>query len=212
MTARPLRVCFVCTGNICRSPTAEMVLRAMLSRAGLGDRVLADSAGTGPWHAGKEMDPRARETLLRHGYQPAPHVARQFQPADFGDRDLVLALDAGHLSRLGQLALAAEDPTEAVASISLLRRYDRVAAAAGDLDVPDPYYDDEQVFEDVLTLIEQACAGLLAALQPELAEREPELAALQPELAPPEPKLEVASQLAAPLADHQRTDSLSVER
>jgi protein-tyrosine phosphatase len=165
MSRRPVRICFVCTGNICRSPTAEVVFTALLGQADLAEQFVVDSAGTGPWHAGKDMDPRARQTLLRHGYQAAPHVARQFQPADFADRDLVLALDEGHLARLEKLALAADDPAEAVASIRRLRSYDESAAALGELDVLDPYYDDERGFEVVLAQIEQACSGLLAALR-----------------------------------------------
>jgi len=160
----PVRICFVCTGNICRSPTAEVVLRAKLAAAGLTDQVVIDSAGTGPWHAGKDMDPRARQTLSRHGYHPDPHVARQFLAADFASRDLVIALDGGHLARLGQLARLAEDPADAVASISLLRSHDPLAAAAGDLDVPDPYYDGEAEFAAALAQIEAACDGLAQSL------------------------------------------------
>jgi len=153
----------VCTGNICRSPSAEVVLRSLLRDAGLADRVRVDSAGTGPWHAGKDMDPRARQALTRHGYQPPPHVARQFQPADFADRDLVIALDAGHLARLEQLALLAEHSDDAFTSIVLLRSHD--PAAPAELDVPDPYYGGEREFEDALGQIERACAGLLQALR-----------------------------------------------
>ncbi len=171
MSSSPLRVCFVCTGNICRSPTAEVVFRGLLADADFSETVLVDSAGTGPWHAGNDMDPRARRTLEAHGYQPVRHVARQFSPADFAERDLVLAIDASHLARLGTLARLAADPGEATASISLLRSYDPAAVVAGDLDVPDPYYDDARGFDLVLDQIERACAGLLAALQPRLAAR-----------------------------------------
>ena len=127
----PIRICFVCSGNICRSPTAEAVLRTRLAETGWADRVVVDSAGTGPWHAGKDMDPRARQALGRHGYQPQPHVARQFQPEDFASRDLVIALDGGHVSRLGQLARLADDPADAAASITLLPSYDPAAVAIG---------------------------------------------------------------------------------
>lgn len=161
-----LRVCFVCTGNICRSPTAEVVFRRLVEEAGLSDRVVVDSAGTGPWHAGDDMDPRARHTLLAHGYQPHDHVAKQFLAADFDERDVVLAIDSGHLSRLGNLARLSSDPAEAAGSLSLLRSYDPTAGT--DLDVPDPYYDDAEGFENVLEQIERACTGLLAALSPRL--------------------------------------------
>ncbi|HST48618.1 low molecular weight protein-tyrosine-phosphatase [Jatrophihabitans sp.] len=161
--AAPIRVCFVCTGNICRSPTAEVVLRARLAEAGWTDAVVVDSAGTGPWHAGKDMDPRARQALVRRGYVPPVHVARQFQAADFAGRDLVIALDAGHLARLGQLARLADDPADAAASISLLRSYDP-AAVEGELDVPDPYYDGDAEFEAALAQIEAACTSLAQLL------------------------------------------------
>jgi protein-tyrosine phosphatase len=168
MSIAPLRVCFVCTGNICRSPTAEVVFASLLAEAGLADRVAVDSAGIGPWHAGNDMDPRARDTMLARGYRPAPHVAKQFVASDFVDRDLVLAIDTGHLTRLGTLAGMADDPVEASSSISLLRSYDPAAVRARDLDIPDPYYDDARGFELVLDQIERACAGLLTALLPRL--------------------------------------------
>ena len=156
----PIRVCFVCTGNICRSPSAEVVLRTRLAEAGWADRVVVDSAGTGPWHAGKDMDPRARQALSRRGYPVPAHVAKQFQAADFAGRELVIALDAGHLAKLGQLARLADDPAEAAASLSLLRSHDPAAVAAGELEVADPYYDGEAEFETALSEIEAACAGL----------------------------------------------------
>lgn len=169
----PIRVCFVCSGNICRSPTAEVVLRSKLAEAGWADEVVIDSAGTGPWHAGKDMDPRARDALGRHGYQPPTHVARQFQAADFASRDMVIALDGGHVSRLGQLARLAEDPVGAAASISLLRSYDP-AADAGELDIGDPYYGGEAEFETALAQIEAACDGLARLLRQQLGEAPPE--------------------------------------
>jgi protein-tyrosine phosphatase len=160
----PLRICFVCTGNICRSPSAEVVLRARLAEAGRAGQVVIDSAGTGPWNVGKDMDPRARQALSRGGYPAPPHIARQFLAEDFAGRDLVIALDAGHLARLGQLARLAGDPAEAAGSISLLRGYDPAAVAAGELDVPDPYYGGEPEYEAALTQIEAACAGLARLL------------------------------------------------
>lgn len=146
-------------------------MRARLAEAGWADRVVIDSAGTGPWHAGKDMDPRARQALSRRGYQPPRHVARQFTAADFAGRDLVIGLDAGHLARLGQLARLADDPGEAAASISLLRSYDPAAVAAGELDVPDPYYDGEPEYEAALTQIEAACAALAVRLVQQWGQR-----------------------------------------
>ena len=162
------RLCFVCTGNICRSPTAEVVFRQLLTDAGLAQRVSVGSAGTGPWHAGKDMDPRARQALELRGYRPGRHLARQFLASDFDRYDLVLAIDSGQLARLSRLALTAGNPADAVASLSLLRSYDPAAVLAGELDVPDPYYDDERGFDTVLDQLERACAGLLTALRPRL--------------------------------------------
>jgi protein-tyrosine phosphatase len=164
---RPLRVCFVCSGNICRSPTAEVVFRAMLADAGITG-IEVDSAGTGDWHAGDDMDVRARNTLVRHGYLAERHVARQFTVADFADRDLVVAIDQGHVSRLAQLAHLADDPEQARDCLVLLRSYDPDAVAIGDLDVPDPYYEEAEGFELVLGQVERACAGLLSALRTNL--------------------------------------------
>jgi len=101
----PYRVCFVCTGNICRSPMAEWVLRARIAEAGLSDVVEVDSAGTGDWHVGDGADPRTVRVLARHGY-PSRHVARQFEQADLLHRDLVIALDHGHLRTLRRWASA----------------------------------------------------------------------------------------------------------
>ena len=95
-----------------------------------------------------------------------------YPPPYLGGCDLVLALEAGNLARLGRLALLAEDPTAAASSLSLLRAYDPAAVVLGELDVPDPYHDDEGGFDTVLDQIERACAGLLEALRPRLlAER-----------------------------------------
>lgn len=99
----PFRVCFVCTGNICRSPMAEWVMRAHLATAGLDGAVAVDSAGTGGWHVGEGADPRTVRVLARHGYA-SQHTARQFEAADLGRRDLVVALDGGHLRTLRRWA------------------------------------------------------------------------------------------------------------
>jgi low molecular weight protein-tyrosine phosphatase len=158
-----VRVCFVCSGNICRSPTAEAVFAAMLRDAGVDD-VTVDSAGLGDWHVGDDMDRRARATLVGHGYEHPRHAAKQFTAADFADRDLVVALDRGHVRRLQLLAGDAEDPDAARAKIVLLRSYDPAADPA-DLDVADPYYGGSDGFVEVLHQVERACAGLLVALR-----------------------------------------------
>src|SRR3954451_7870968 len=158
------RVCFVCTGNICRSPMAESVFRARVTDAGLDDLVEVDSAGTGGWHEGDRADPRIVSVLDEHGYD-SYHTARQFQASWFARLDLVIALDTGHLKALRRLA-----PTEEEAQkVRLLRSYD--PAAGDDLDVPDPYYGGLDGLEECLEMVEAASSGLLAAVRDELEGR-----------------------------------------
>lgn len=160
----PYRVCFVCTGNICRSPMAESVFRARVAEAGLEDRVEVDSAGTGGWHEGEPADPRTVSVLDEHGYD-SEHIARRFQPSWFARLDLVIALDTGHLKALRRLAPTEEDARK----IRLLRSHD--PAARDDLDVPDPYYGGHDGFEECLGMVEAASTGLLAAVREHLEGR-----------------------------------------
>ncbi|MEU8466579.1 low molecular weight protein-tyrosine-phosphatase [Streptomyces sp. NPDC029006] len=158
------RVCFVCTGNICRSPMAESVFRARVAEAGLAGLVAVDSAGTDGWHEGEHADLRTVSVLAEHGYG-GDHVARRFEPSWFARLDLVIALDSGHLGALRRLA-----PTEAEArKVRLLRSYD--PTAGDDLDVPDPYYGHRDGFERCLEMVEAASTGLLAAVREELEGR-----------------------------------------
>lgn len=152
------RVCFVCTGNICRSPMAESVFRARVAEAGLDGLVEVDSAGTGGWHEGDPADPRTVSVLEEHGYGGG-HTARQFQPPWFTRLDLVIALDSGHFKALRRLAPSPED----AAKVRLLRSYD--PAAGDDLDVPDPYYGGRDGFEECLKMVEAASTGLLSEVR-----------------------------------------------
>jgi len=152
------RVCFVCTGNICRSPMAESVFRSRVAEAGLDGLVEVDSAGTGGWHEGDGADPRTVSVLEEHGYDGG-HTARQFQPSWFSRLDLVIALDTGHLKALRRLAPTPED----AGKVRLLRSYD--PAAGDDPDVPDPYYGGRDGFEECLEMVEAASEGLLAEIR-----------------------------------------------
>lgn len=144
-------MCFVCTGNICRSPMAETVFADALRREGLAHRVRVSSAGTGDWHVGDPADPRAAETLRRAGYT-CKHVAAQLGPRHLS-ADLLVALDYGHLAALRRLVA---EPDRVV----LLRSFDQ--SVGRDLDVPDPYYSGKHGFDDVLGMVRAAVPGLLA--------------------------------------------------
>jgi protein-tyrosine phosphatase len=152
------RVCFVCTGNICRSPMAEHVFRTRVEEAGLSG-VVVDSAGTDGWHVGDGADPRTVHVLQEAGY-PATHTARRFDRDWFARLDLVLALDAGHLRALRRMAPTPQDAEK----VRLLRSYDP-AASRDDQDVPDPYYGDLDGFEECLRMVEAASDGLLDAVR-----------------------------------------------
>jgi protein-tyrosine phosphatase len=154
-----MRVLFVCLGNICRSPSAEAVMKDLLAREGLADRVFVDSAGTGDWHIGHPPDPRAIEAASRRGLK-LTSVARQIQPSDFENFDLIVAMDSSNRADLVEMSGSEE-------GIILLRE----AGGDGPLDVPDPYFGDGDGFELMLDLIERHCAALLSGITPRLAER-----------------------------------------
>jgi protein-tyrosine phosphatase len=151
-----MRLLFVCLGNICRSPTAEGVMRHLVREAGLEDEIVIDSAGTGGWHIGAAPDARSAAAAARRGIT-LEGAARKFAARDFDDYDLILAADRQNHADL--LALAPDD--EARAKVKYLREFDPAAVASGDLEVPDPYYGGDRGFEDVLDLVEAACRGLL---------------------------------------------------
>ena len=150
------RILFVCMGNICRSPTAEGVMRHLVREAGLEDEIVIDSAGTGGWHVGDPPDRRATAAARARG-MTLEGGARQITVNDFEDFDLLLAMDRDNLA--GIRAIAPDE--EAAAKARLLREYDPASAGTPDLDVPDPYYGGPQGFETVLDQVEAACRGLL---------------------------------------------------
>jgi protein-tyrosine phosphatase len=144
-----MRILFVCMGNICRSPTAEGVMRRLIDDAGLD--IAVDSAGTGGWHAGEPPDERATQAARRRGVTLSG-AARQVRPADFRRFDMLIAMDRGNLREL--LAMAPDE--EAAAKVRLL---------VADADVPDPYYGGDRGFETVLDMVEAACRELLDELR-----------------------------------------------
>ena len=147
-----IRVVFVCTGNICRSPSAEAVLRHLVADAGLEHAIEVGSAGTGGWHVGDDADPRSLRTLRSRGYD-LRHSARQFRPHWFDEHEVVIALDEGHRRDLLAMRPGAD--------VRLLRDWD----PDGPGDVPDPYYGDQAGFEEVLDMVERSCEGLLEELR-----------------------------------------------
>ena len=154
-----MRVCFVCMGNICRSPTAEAVMRHRVAEAGLSDDIEVESAGTGSWHVGDPPDARAAQEARARGLVMDGR-AQQFRAADFARFDLVLAMDEENAAHLRRIAPGAG----AAAKVRLLREFDP-GAAGDDLSVPDPYYGGPEGFSTVFALVDAACRGLVEHLR-----------------------------------------------
>lgn len=148
-----MRVLFVCLGNICRSPSAEAVMRGLVEERGLADTIEIDSAGTGDWHIGKRSDPRAIHAAGLRGIELTSR-ARQVTTDDFEAFDLIVAMDRSNRDDL--IALAGDD-----SKIRLLREYGEDA----DPDVPDPYFGGDDGFEEVLDILERNCGLLLDELE-----------------------------------------------
>jgi protein-tyrosine phosphatase len=154
-----MRILFVCLGNICRSPTAEGVMRKLVREADLEADVEVDSAGTGSWHVGSPPDERAAASARARGIA-LEGTARQVRGEDFERFDLLLAMDRTNLRALQRLAPGERER----AKVHLLRDFDP-ASADGDREVPDPYYGAAGGFEEVLDIVQAACEGLLAELR-----------------------------------------------
>lgn len=175
-------LCFVCLGNICRSPTAEGVMRQMLSEAGLTSLVGLDSAGTGDWHIGEPPDERAQIEASRRGIDISGLRGAQFRSGDEARFDLVLAMDSANLvdlrdrvapSRRHRVLLlrafspAADPRLRPRPTLHAPPEIDHLAAVrdGADLEVPDPYFGSENGFETVFEMLEEACVGLIDHLR-----------------------------------------------
>jgi protein-tyrosine phosphatase len=154
------RICFVCTGNICRSPMAEAVFKDLIRKANLERAIAVVSAGTGDWHVGEPSDERTVRALAAHGYDGSGHRAKQFDPDWFSMLDLVIVFDRGQERILKAWASDEHDRSK----VNLLLTFDSDLSAV--VDVPDPYYSDAALFDQVLVMIEKACGALFKQVMP----------------------------------------------
>jgi protein-tyrosine phosphatase len=150
----------MCLGNICRSPTAEVVLRTRVAAAGLARVVSIDSGGTGDWHLGDPMDSRARSVLRSGGYAVSRHLARKIDVDWFDSHDLFLAMDRANLTNVRAMA---PDPVTADERVMLFRTFDPLADEF-DAEVPDPYYGSMDEYRGVLTVVERTADVLVEQL------------------------------------------------
>ena len=148
------RILFVCMGNICRSPTADGIMRQLVADAGLEHAIEIDSAGTHNYHPNDPPDPRSQAAAKKRGYDLSPLRARQVVDADFADFDILLAMDEENLANLKRRC-----PKQHAGKLRLMMEY---AGNHKAREVPDPYYEGPHGFEIVLDYLEDACEGLLA--------------------------------------------------
>ncbi len=158
MSDTHVSVLFVCLGNICRSPLAEGVFRALVAESGLEDSFVIDSAGTSGWHDGEPPDTRATAVARKHGIEVSG-TSRKVTAPDLRRFDHIIAMDNDNLRELRKLAARAAPD----ADIRLLREFD--PRADGDHDVPDPYFGGEAGFENVHDMVDRSCRALLAELR-----------------------------------------------
>lgn len=152
--AKTIEICFVCLGNICRSPLAEGVFQHLVNTENLQEKILIHSAGTGHWHVGSPPDARMRATAKKRGIA-LNSIAEQFQPGDFRRFDLVIAMDKSNLSTLQYMC----SPEVANDKLKLFRSFD--PQANGHEDVPDPYYGGSSGFETVFDIVHRTCPQIL---------------------------------------------------
>jgi protein-tyrosine phosphatase len=166
----PYRIIAVCTGNICRSPMAELMLAEAFAAAGLASAVVVDSAGTTAYEAGRPIDPRAARKLAAHHIASDRHIAREWRPEWFRDRHLILALDVDHY---GWLRATAPDG-EAMARIRMLRSFDPAVAGRDLLDqgIEDPWYGCQADFDAVWQQIHAALPGIIEHVRSAIRSRE----------------------------------------
>ena len=150
-------ILFVCMGNICRSPAAEIVFRKMAEDAGLDDQIAIDSAGTISYHTGNPPDPRMAEALGQRGYQ-VKGKARQVQAADLEHFDLILTMDEDNLADVRALDGKGQYGDKVRAFVEYLESMDAPR-------IPDPYYGGQKGFDQVIDLLEDGCSGLIGQLQ-----------------------------------------------
>ena len=155
-----MKILFVCLGNICRSPTAEVVFREIVAREAPDLRLEIDSAGTAAYHVGSPPDSRTRQAALRRGYDMSALRARVVESKDFDRFDLILAMDRQNFDALRQRAPATAHQR--------IRMFLEFAPDADTTDVPDPYYGGPNGFEEVLDLVEAAARGLLQHVRTEV--------------------------------------------
>ena len=155
-----IAVLFVCTGNICRSPTAEGVARKLLVEAGIGAQVMVDSAGLEGWHAGDPPDPRAIASAAERGYDLTPQRSRRFDPSDFERFALILGMGQNHVS-----ALRASASGDTASRVRLFLDFLPPSDPKFGCDVPDPYYGDQSDYELSLDLIEYATPEVIQVLK-----------------------------------------------
>ncbi|MGE9808801.1 MULTISPECIES: low molecular weight protein-tyrosine-phosphatase [unclassified Janibacter] len=160
------RICVVCTGNICRSPMGEFILRELFEEAGLGDRVHVDSAGTTAWEEGNPADPRTLAVLARNGHEGlgGDHVARVFRSEWLAERDLVLAADHGHLGTLRRMARTEDER----AKVAMFRSFDQAGLREDQQSMDDPWYGDDRDFDRTYAEVMGAARGVVDHVRREL--------------------------------------------